>query len=105
MLVSAKRVSGVLRDKAQFTLLPLVTESSSHALVAGRTLLCSMWMRRVGTISLDWLTSVSNPQRAVCTWGATRWLLVEEQDGKRTRGSLGEKAETSHESGGPSMWL
>lgn len=50
MLVSAKRVMGVLRDNAQFTLLPLVTERSSHALVAGGVLLCSVWVRRLGTI-------------------------------------------------------
>lgn len=31
--------------------------------------------------------SVSPPQRAVCTWGATRWLLVEEQGGKECGGS------------------
>lgn len=48
--MSAKKVTGVLRNKAQVTLLLLVTESSSHALVAGRTLLCSECMRRVGTI-------------------------------------------------------
>lgn len=49
MLVSAQFL-GVLRDNTQFTLLPLVTESSSHALVAGRVLLCSVWVRRLGTI-------------------------------------------------------
>lgn len=57
-------------------------------------------------MSVDWLAErqleatgwetqedhgVSNPERAVCTWRATKWLLVEKQDGKKNMEESGGK--------------
>lgn len=51
--------------------------------------------RQLEATGVRWETqedhSVSDSERAVCTWGATRWLLVEEQNGKRKWGRLKER--------------